>query len=91
MRIREMGEKAEKAHIQAITDFAAFLKRSPDTAVPEDLRTYQLHMTNAGITPTTFNARIVALPFVFGMTCGGDVAVHAVPHPAAEAADGLQH
>jgi integrase/recombinase XerD len=70
MRIRGMGEKAQKAHIRAIKDFAAFLKRSPDTAMPEDLRAYQLHMTNAGITPTTFNARIVALRFFFGMTCG---------------------
>jgi integrase/recombinase XerD len=27
-------------------------------------------MTNAGITPPMFNARIVALRFFFGMTCG---------------------
>ncbi|MEH6727386.1 MAG: site-specific integrase [Hyphomicrobiales bacterium] len=70
MRIRGMGDKAQKAHIRAIKDFAAFLRRSPDTASPEDLRAYQLHMTDAGITPTTFNARIVALRFFFGMTCG---------------------
>jgi site-specific recombinase XerD len=44
--------------------------RSPDTATPDDLRAYQLHMTNAGITPTTFNARVVALRFFFGVTCG---------------------
>lgn len=70
MRIRGMGDKAQKAHIRAIRDFAGFLKRSPDTAMPDDLRAYQLHMTNAGITPTTFNARIVALRFFFGVTCG---------------------
>jgi site-specific recombinase XerD len=70
MRIRGMGEKAQQAHIRAGKDFAVFLKRSPDTATPEDLRAYQLHMTNAGITPSTFNARIVALRFFFGMTCG---------------------
>lgn len=70
MRIRGMGEKAQKAHIRAIKDFAGFLKRSPDTATPEELRAYQLHMTDAGVTPTTFNARIVALRFFFGMTCG---------------------
>jgi len=70
MRIRGMGESAQRAHIRAIKEFAAFLGRSPDTATPEDLRAYQLHMTNAGITPSTFNARIVALRFFFGMTCG---------------------
>ena len=32
MRIRGMGDKAQKSHIRAIKDFAKFLKRSPDTA-----------------------------------------------------------
>ncbi|GHE04245.1 hypothetical protein GCM10008024_30720 [Allgaiera indica] len=70
MRIRGMGEKAQQAHIRAIKDFAAFLKRPPDAATPEELHAYQLYMTDTGITPTTFNACIVALRFFFGMTCG---------------------
>ena len=70
MRIRGMGDKAQKAHIRAIKDFAAFLGHSPDTATPEELRAYQLHMADTGVSPTTFNARIVALRFFFGMTCG---------------------
>jgi hypothetical protein len=82
MRIRGMGEKAQKAHIRAIKDFAAFLGRSPDTATPEDLRAYQLHMTDSGVTPSTFNVRIVALRFFFGMTCGReDVDRHATLTP----------
>jgi integrase/recombinase XerD len=56
MRIRGMGEKAQQAHIRAVKDFAAFLKHSPDTATPEELRAYQLRMTDAGVTPSTFNA-----------------------------------
>ena len=48
MRIRGMGDKAQKSHIRAIKDFAAFLGRSPDRATPEDLRAYQLHMTDTG-------------------------------------------
>ena len=70
MRIRGMGDKAQKSHIRAIKDFAKFLKRSPDTARPEELRAYQLHMTDTGVTASTFNTRIVALRFFFGMTCG---------------------
>ncbi|MFC3060504.1 tyrosine-type recombinase/integrase [Paenirhodobacter populi] len=70
MCIRGMGEKAQQSHIRAIKDFAAFLKHSPDTATAEELRAYQLHMANAGVTPSTFNTRIVALRFFFGMTCG---------------------
>lgn len=70
MRIRGMGEKAQESHIRAIKDFAQFLGHSPDTATPEELRAYQLHMTDIGITASTINVRIVALRFFFGMTCG---------------------
>ncbi len=66
MRIHGMDEKAQKAHIRAVKDFALFLGRSPDTATPDDLRAYQLHMTDTGVTPPTYNARIMALRFLFG-------------------------
>ena len=72
MRIRGMGDKSQKAHIRALKDFSAFLGRSPDTAEPDDLRAYQLHMADTGVTPSTFNARIVALRFFFSMTCDRD-------------------
>ena len=106
MRIRGMGDKAQKSHIRAIKDFAAFLGRSPDTATPEDLRAYQLHMSDTGVTPSTFNTRIVALRFFFGMTCGREEskagpkmirgiifppnALHAISYRTAQAACGFQ-
>ena len=70
MRIRPMGDKARKSHIRAIKDFAAFLGHSPDTSTPEELRAYQLHMTDTGVTPSTFNTRTIALRFFFGIACG---------------------
>jgi integrase/recombinase XerD len=70
MRIRGIGEKSCQSYIRAIKDFASFLGRPPDTATPEELRSYQLHMTNARVSPSTFNVRIVALRFFFGVTCG---------------------
>ena len=62
MRIRGMSEKPQLAHIRTVKDFATFLCRSPDTATLVKLRVYQLHMTDAGVAPSTCNARIVALP-----------------------------
>ena len=70
MRIRGMAEGSQKAHIRALKDFTAFLGRSPDTATPDDVRAYQLHMADSNVTPSTFNARITALRFFFSMTCG---------------------
>ena len=54
MRIHEMSDKRQKSHIRAIKDFAAFLGHSPDSATPEELCAYQLHMTDSDVTPTTF-------------------------------------
>jgi integrase len=69
MRIRGLAETTQKAHIRALKHFTAFLGRSPDTATPDDLRGYQLHMTDTEVTPSVYNARVAALRFFFGKTC----------------------
>lgn len=70
MNIRGTGEKTQKAHIRNVKHFAAFLGRSPDTATPEELRSYQLKMTRDGVSVSTYNIRIISLRFFFGVTCG---------------------
>jgi site-specific recombinase XerC len=51
MHIRGLAEKTQKAHIRNVKLFAAFLGRPPDTATPDDLRDWQLHMVKAGVSP----------------------------------------
>jgi integrase/recombinase XerD len=70
MRIRDIKETTQKGHIRAVKNFAAFLGRSSDTATPDELRAYQLHMTDTGVSTATFNTRIVSLRLFFGTTCG---------------------
>ncbi len=70
MRIRGIKETTQKGHIRAVKNFAAFLGRSPDTATPDELRAYQLHMTDTDVSTATFNIRIVSLRLFFGTTCG---------------------
>lgn len=70
MRIRGMSPKTQQAHIRAVRYLAEFIGRSPDTTTPDELRAYQLHMTDSGVSTGVFNARIVSLRFFFGMTCG---------------------
>jgi site-specific recombinase XerD len=70
MHIRGLCEKTQKAHIRNVKHFAAFLGRPPDTATPEDLRAYQLQMTNDGVSASTYNMRIISLRFLFSVTGG---------------------
>ena len=48
--------------------FAAFIRRSPDTATAEDLRRFQLHQTQIGMQPPSINSAVAALRFFFTVT-----------------------
>ncbi len=61
MRILGIAGKTRQALIRGVRDFATFLKRSPGTATPEELRAYQLHLTDAGVSAPTFHVRIIPL------------------------------
>ena len=41
MRMRKLEHKTQEAYIRAVCKLAAFLRRSPDTAIVEDLRRFQ--------------------------------------------------
>jgi hypothetical protein len=55
INIRSLGEKTQKAHIRNVKHFAAFPGRSPDTATPERLRSYQLKTMQDGVSVSTYN------------------------------------
>jgi hypothetical protein len=42
MSSRKLGTHTQRSHIYSCKRFAAFLKRSPDTATAEDIRLFQL-------------------------------------------------
>ncbi len=54
----------------AVENFTAFLGRSPDQAIAEDLRRYQLHMRSNGASAASMNSAVSALRFFFGVTLG---------------------
>jgi site-specific recombinase XerD len=70
MRMRKLEPKTQEAYIRAVRKLAAHLKRSPDTATVEDLRSFQLHLVDAGTSPITLNATLTGLKFFFDVTLG---------------------
>ena len=61
-------EKVQKDYVRHVRTFTAFLGRSPDTAMSEDLRRFQLHMAQQQISAGAINAAIAALRFFFTVT-----------------------
>jgi site-specific recombinase XerD len=76
MTVRGFTAATQRGYIRAVSDFTAFLGRSPDQAGAEDLRRYQLHMRSGGASATGMNTAVSALRFFFGVTLGrNDAAV----------------
>ena len=68
MAVRKLGDKTRHDYIRHVEAFARFLGRSPDTATAEDVRRYQVHLTESGVQPPTLNSSASALRFFFGTT-----------------------
>jgi len=72
MQIRGLEATTQASYLRAIEVFAGFLGRSPDSATPEELRAWQLHMARAQVSIPVYNHRITVLRFFFSVTCGRD-------------------
>jgi integrase/recombinase XerD len=68
MMVRNFVEKTRNDYIRHVATFTAFLGRSPDKAMPEDLRRFQLRQTETGVRPPTINGSVAALRFFFTVT-----------------------
>ncbi len=62
MNARELCAGTQKGHIRSCRRFAAFLKRSPDTATAEDIRLFQLHLAETGLSICNRNRIMTGLP-----------------------------
>ncbi len=68
MNARKLTAGTQTGHLRACRRFAAFLKRSPDTADAEDIRRFQLHLAQSDVSITTRNRTMTGLRFLFRVT-----------------------
>jgi len=68
MTVRNFTADTQRNYIRAVKNLAIFLGRSPDTATREDLRLFQLHLTENHVRPPTINSAVTALRFFFTVT-----------------------
>jgi len=74
MAMRKLTIGTQSQYIREVKNLAGYLKRSPDKSTAEDLRCYQLHLVETGLTRTAINRAITGLRFFFEVTLDrGDV------------------
>src|SRR5450432_2805921 len=68
MNARKLGAHSQRSHIYSCQRFAAFLKRSPDTAMPDDVRRFQLYLAETSMSISNRNRIMTGVKFLFPIT-----------------------
>jgi integrase/recombinase XerD len=63
MTARKLCGDTQRGHIHACERFAAFLKRSPATATPDDVCRFQLHLIESGASICNRNRIMTGVKF----------------------------
>ena len=80
MTLRKLNPKTQSAYLRSVEKLTRFLDRSPDTASAEDLRRFQLHLVDDGVSSVTLNATITGLRFFFEVTLDRPDAMKKMSH-----------
>jgi len=68
MAARKLGPHSQRSHIYSCRRFAAFLGRSPEEATADDVRRFQLHLVEAGLSIPNRNRIMTGVKFLFRVT-----------------------
>ena len=68
MAARKLNPHTQRGHIYSCKRFAAWLKRSPDTATPDEVRLFQLHLIESGTNICNRNRIMTGVKFLLRVT-----------------------
>ena len=91
MAARKLNPHTQRSYIHSCKRFAAWLKRSPGTATPDEVRRFQLHLIESGASICNRNRIMTGVRFLFRVTLRRhDLAAEVAPQGAREAAAGAE-
>ena len=65
---RKLNPHTQRSHISSCKRFAGWLKRSPDTATPDEVRRFQLYLIESGMSICNRNRIMTGVRFLFRVT-----------------------
>jgi site-specific recombinase XerD len=68
MAARKLNPNTQRGHIYSCKRFAAWLKRSPDMATPDEVRRFQLYLIESGTSICNRNRIMTGVRFLFRVT-----------------------
>ena len=79
MTIRNFDPRTQQTYIRSVRACCRYCDRRPGELTFEDVRHYQLHLTQSGLAPASINGAMVALRFFFRVTLKRADAVDYIP------------
>jgi integrase/recombinase XerD len=79
MTIRNFDERTQQTYIRSVRSCCRYCDRRPAELTFEDVRQYQLHLTQCGLAPASINGAMVALRFFFRVTLKRPEAIDYIP------------
>jgi len=79
MTIRNFDERTQQSYIRSVRSCCRYCDRRPAELTFEDVRRYQLHLTQCGLAPGSINGAMVALRFFFRVTLKRPEAIDYIP------------
>jgi integrase/recombinase XerD len=69
MQVRNLSLHTQDAYVQQVSQFARHFNRSPELLGPEEIRSYQVYLTNQRkLAPSSVSIAIAALRFLYKIT-----------------------
>ena len=81
LRVRNYALKTQQIYLDHAARFAQHFGRSPDLLGAEEIRSYQLHLIEKGVSWSQFNQAICALRFLYRVTLKRTWALEQIPFP----------
>jgi site-specific recombinase XerD len=80
LKLRNYSPRTIETYVSRIVGFAKFHRRSPEQLGPEDVRSYQMHLLDAGTSWSLFNQTVCALKFLYRVTLHVPWPVEQIPY-----------
>jgi len=73
MKIRNLSPRTQDSYVQQVSQVAQYFNKSPADLSPEDIRTYQVYLTNERkLAPSSILLAVSAIRFLFKVTLKKD-------------------
>lgn len=79
MTLRNFDQRTQQAYIRSVRSCCRYCGGTPGELTFEDVRHYQLHLTQSGLAPASINGAMVALRFFFRVTLKRPEALDYIP------------